>query len=132
MDQNLEIPENNWLYSKSVKAAFEVNDPSKTYNVFFKIRNTNDYRYANLYLIFRIKGPSYSKSVRHQFQLASPDGTWLGKGSADVYINLFPLLKQFTFPQKGSYEIEIEQNMRDNPLIGVSDIGIQVEESLSN
>ncbi len=126
-DVNLEIPANSWMYAKSVKASVEIKDPSKAYNIFFKIRNTADYRYSNLYAIVRIKGNGFAKSTRYQFQLAKANGEWLGKGSGDLYSNTFPLLKTFRFPKAGRYEIEVEQNMRDNPLVGVSDVGITVE-----
>lgn len=129
IDVNMEVPENNWSYAKSVKAAFEIKDPSLAYHVFFKIRNTADYRYANIYVIMRLKGSNgMLKNARYQFQLAKADGQWLGKGSGDLYSNTFPLLKNFRFPKAGKYELEVEQNMRNNPLVGISDVGIRVEQ----
>lgn len=126
IDVNMEVPGNAWVYSKNVKATFDVKDSTLAYNILFKIRNTSEYRYSNIYVIMRLKGNSLSKSTRYQFQLAKPDGTWLGKGSGDLYNNTFSLLKNFHFPKAGKYELEIEQNMRDNPLTGISDVGITV------
>jgi len=128
VDVNMGVEENNWLYAKSVKATIEVKDPAIAYNIFFKVRNTADYRYSNLYVIVRIKGNNLTKSTRYQFQLAKTDGEWLGKGSGDLYSHTFPLLKKFRFPATGKYELEVEQNMRNNPLVGISDVGITVEE----
>jgi gliding motility-associated lipoprotein GldH len=128
VDVNMEVPENSWMYAKSVKATVDIKDPSLTYNVFFKIRNTADYRYANIYVIMRLRGgKSLLKDGRYQFQLANTDGKWTGKGSGDLYSNTLPLLKKLRFPKAGKYEIEVEQNMRDNPLVGISDVGITVE-----
>ena len=130
IDVNMEVPENSWVYAKSVKATVEIKDTTLSYNVFFKIRNTADYRYSNIYVIMRVKGGiNLLKDGRYQFQLAKADGQWLGKGSGDLYSNTFPLLKKFRFPKAGKYEIEVEQNMRDNPLVGISDVGITVENS---
>lgn len=129
VDINVGIPENNWSYAKPVKATLEIKDSSLAYTLSFKIRNSADYRYSNIYVVMRLKGESLSKRTRYQFQLAKADGTWLGKGSGDLYSNTFSLLKNFHFPKPGKYEIEIEQNMRDNPLVGVSDVGIVVEPS---
>lgn len=129
VDLNVGVPENNWLYSNSAKAVFEIKDPSVVYNLSFKIRNTNDYRYANLYVLMHLKGPSLSKNTRFQFQLANKNGQWTGKGSGDLFSNSFPLLRRFHFPAAGKYEIEIEQNMRDNPLLGISDIGLVLEKA---
>ena len=132
-DVNMAVPDNSWMYSKSVKAAVEIKDASLAYNISFKIRNTADYRYSNIYVIMRLKsGMTFLKDGRHQFQLAKAEGQWTGKGSGDLYSNTFPLLKNFRFPKAGKYEIEVEQNMRDNPLVGISDVGITVESISKN
>lgn len=133
IDVNMEIPENNWMYAKSIKATVDIKDPALTYNVFFKIRNTADYRYANIYVIMRLKGGTATlKDGRYQFQLANANGKWIGKGSGDLYSSTLPLLQKFRFPKASKYEIEVEQNMRDNPLVGISDIGITVESVTKN
>jgi gliding motility-associated lipoprotein GldH len=126
VDTNDAMPENNWSYAKSIKASFEVKDVNEPYNLYFKLRHTADYRYANLYLIVRIKGNGLKKNNRYQYKLAKADGEWLGKGSGDIFTYNFPLLTSYRFAKPGKYEIEIEQNMRDNPLVGISDVGITV------
>ncbi len=128
VDVNLAIPENSWTYAKRVKTLVEITDSTLSYNMLFKIRNTADYRYSNIFVIARVKsGKKILRQRRYQFQLAKSDGHWIGKGSGDLYSNTFPILTNFRFPQSGKYEIEIEQNMRDNPLVGISDIGITIE-----
>lgn len=127
VDVNMEIPDNSWTYAKNVKAVVEIKDSSARYNLFFKMRNTADYRYSNIYVVMRLKGNGLSKSLRHQFQLAKSDGKWLGRGSGDLYSNNFLLLKDFRFPKTGKYELVVEQNMRDNPLVGISDVGLTIE-----
>lgn len=129
VDTNLSLPENNWAYAKSVKAEVEVKDISPKYQVYFKFRHTNAYRYANLFVLFNLKGNGLNKKLRYQFQLAKADGTWTGKGSGDIFTQNFIVLKNFQFPKPGKYTIEIEQNMRDNPLIGVSDVGVSVSKT---
>ncbi|MCY1510573.1 gliding motility-associated lipoprotein GldH [compost metagenome] len=129
VDYNTSVPDNHWLYSKSAKVTFDVKDTQNTYDISFKIRNTNDYRYANLYVLMHLKGPSFSKNLRHQLLLARTSGQWTGKGSGDLFSNSFLLLKHFRFPKAGIYTLEVEQNMRDNPLYGVSDIGLLIEKS---
>ena len=80
----------------------------------------------------RLKGDSVNKSTRYEFKLAKKDGEWLGKGSGDIFTFNFPLLTNFRFAKPGKYEIEITQNMRDNPLVGISDIGITVSKQSEN
>lgn len=133
VDLNMEIPGNSWMYSKTAKTTVDIKDSTARYTIFFKVRNTIDYRYANIYVIARLKdGKSILKNQRFQFQLANANGKWTGKGSGDLYSNIFPLLKNYSFPKAGKYEIEVEQNMRDNPLVGISDVGITVERQDKN
>ena len=127
IDTNQSIENNRWLYANSTKADFEIKDVSKPYDVNFKLRISNDYRYSNLYVLVNFKLPKQNKKVRYQFKLAKSDGQWLGKGSGDLYTYSFPLLKKHLFTDTGKYSIAVEQNMRDNPLLGVSDVGIEVK-----
>lgn len=129
VDTNEGIAENNWTYAKSAKASFEIKDVNKLYNIYFKLRHTADYRYANLFVLAHLKGNGLNRNTRYEFKLAHSDGAWLGKGSGDIFSNNFTLLSNYRFAKPGKYEIEVEQNMRDNPLIGISDVGIKVAES---
>ncbi len=127
IDTNQSIENNKWLYANTSKAEFEIKDVSRPYQVNFKLRISNDYRYSNMYVLATFKQPKSNKKVRYQFKLAKADGQWTGKGSGDLYTYSFPLLKNHSFADTGKYSIEIAQNMRDNPLLGVSDIGIEVK-----
>ena len=132
IDTNDAVAENSWLYAKSAKATVEINDINQAYTVHFKLRHTLDYKYSNLFVVMRLKGDSVNKSTRYEFKLAKKDGEWLGKGSGDIFTYNFPLLTNFRFAKLGKYEIEITQNMRDNPLAGISDIGITVSKQTEN
>jgi gliding motility-associated lipoprotein GldH len=127
VDTNEAVADNNWTYAKTAKAVVEIKDINQSYNIYFKLRHTADYRYANLFVLAHVKGIGLKKSTRYQFKLAKPDGEWLGKGSGDIFTSNFSLLTNYRFAKPGKYEIEVEQNMRDNPLVGISDIGVKVE-----
>lgn len=127
IDTNDSMPQRNWSYVNKIKALAAVKDPAKAYNLKFKLRHTADYRYSNIFILMHISGPGLPKVTRrYEYKLAESDGQWLGKGSGNLYNYTFPLLSDFHFPQAGTYHIEIEQNMRDNPLKEVSDAGITV------
>lgn len=129
-DVNITVPDNSWMYAKSLKTKLVIADSTQAYHLSFKVRNTADYRYSNLYVIMRLKGNGLAKAVRYQLKMAKPDGQWTGKGSGDIYINTFTLLSNYRFAKAGTYELEIEQNMRDNPLTGISDIGVVLAKQL--
>lgn len=130
IDVNISVQDNSWMYAKSLKTKLVIVDSAQAYHLSFKVRNTADYRYSNLYIIMRLKGNGLAKAVRYQLKMAKPDGQWTGKGSGDIYINTFTLLSNYRFAKAGTYELEIEQNMRDNPLTGISDIGVVLAKQL--
>jgi gliding motility-associated lipoprotein GldH len=47
-----------------------------------------------------------------------------------LYSYQVPFLIDYKFPVKGTYTFVIEQNMRDNPLREVNDVGIRVEKNI--
>jgi gliding motility-associated lipoprotein GldH len=59
--------------------------------------------------------------------LAEADGKWWGSGLGDIFSNQIKVMENVKFPRKGVYSFSVEQNMRDNPLLGIEDIGVRVE-----
>lgn len=130
VDQNTAIKNHNWTYVNKVKVDVNITDEKATYNLFFNLRHTTDYKYSNIFVLIREKGPGQKLVTRrHEFKLANPDGEWLGKGSGNLFSYQFPLKTNYKFPAKGVYHFVIEQNMRDNPLKEVSDAGLRVEKA---
>lgn len=127
IDTNVEVPKRNWTYTDKVTASVDIKDSTKAFNLKFKLRHTGEYRYANIYILMHLSGPGLPKVTRrYEYKLAESDGQWLGEGSGNLFTYVLPLLSDYHFPQSGHYNIEIEQNMRDNPLREISDVGIIV------
>ena len=127
IDQNTSIENLNWSYANKIKNDFKIDDTSIPYNIYLNLRVTGNYRYSNIFLLLKKKGPKLNATTRYEIKLAEADGQWLGTGSGNLYSFQVPLITQFKFPAKGEYHFEIEQNMRDNPLHEVSDAGLRVE-----
>lgn len=128
IDQNISIYDLNWSYVNKIGVDFDITDPSAAYNLFFNLRVTPNYRYSNIFVLIHQTGPGKkTKTVRVEFKLANPDGEWLGQGTGNLYKYQIPFEAGYKFPAKGTYRIELEQNMRDNPLHEVSDVGLRVE-----
>ncbi|HTN19251.1 MAG TPA: gliding motility lipoprotein GldH [Pelobium sp.] len=122
------IPKQNWTYVNPVKATLNVTDSTQAYNIYVNFRHTADYKYANIWLRFHIIGPNQKDvPVRQEFQLAMPDGQWLGTGSGNLFTYQLIYKQNYKFASTGKYTLIVEQNMRDNPLKAVSDVGIYVE-----
>ncbi len=129
VDLNLSMPKRNWSYENKVKASVEIKDHTKPYTVYFKLRHTADYRYSNIFVLLHVKAPGKPKTTRRfEYKLAERDGQWTGSGSGNLFTYKLNMLTDYHFPANGTYEFEIEQNMRDNPLKEVSDAGIAVSQ----
>jgi gliding motility-associated lipoprotein GldH len=132
-DQNTEIVHNNWAYSNKIKSTVKIDNAAIAYNLYFNLRVTADYKYANIFILIHQTNPDKKTStVRYEFKLANVDGEWLGDGSGNIYTYQVPFRTNYKFAQKGTYTFEIEQNMRDNPLHEVSDVGMRVEKAATN
>lgn len=130
IDKNTEIDNQNWSYVDIVKYDVTIDNPNTYYNLYLNLRVSGDYKYSNLFVLFHTSGPALQPTTtRLEFKLASTDGEWLGTGSGNLYSFQIPFLTNYKFPAKGIYHLAIEQNMRDNPLHEISDVGLRVEKA---
>ena len=129
IDSNNEIPERKWTYRNHIATTFEIKDHLKSYNIYFKLRHTADYKYANIFILAHYVDGKNKITKRYQYKLAKNDGEWLGSGSGNIFSYTLPLLTNHQFTRNGKFSIEIEQNMRDNPLMEVSDAGVLIEQA---
>lgn len=128
IDQNTPVNNHNWMYAGKFSYPVKINDEKIPYNLYMNLRVTADYKYSNLFVLITQTGPDKrSKITRYELKLASKDGEWLGNGSGNLYNYQVPFRTNYKFPAKGVYHFTIEQNMRDNPLREVSDVGLRVE-----
>lgn len=129
IDSNVKVPERKWTYRNHILNNFEIKDNLKAYNIYFKLRHTADYKYSNIFILVHFKDGNNVITKRFQYKLAKNDGEWLGSGSGNIFSYTLPMQTNYRFPKNGKFDIEIEQNMRDNPLLEVVDLGILVEEA---
>ena len=128
IDNNTALDNKVWSYNNRVGYNFKIDDVNAHYNFYINLRVTGDYKYSNLFVL--ISDPVKPKlSSRYELKLARPDGQWLGKGSGNLYSFRIPFKSNYKFPAAGTYNVHIEQNMRDNPLHEVSDVGLRVEKA---
>ncbi len=130
-DTNAEFEKRNWSYSQKISIPVKIEATDISYNLYLNLRHSAGYKYSNIFIIIHIIGPDGKKvTERREFKLALADGEWLGSGSGNMYSYQIKFKENYKFPVKGTYIFELEQNMRDNPLDHVSDVGIRVEKAL--
>ena len=128
VDTNIELDKHNWSYTEKVRIPLSIESADIPFNLYLNLRHTSDYKYSNIFLLIHITGPDGKKiTERREFKLAQPDGEWLGSGSGNLYSYQILFKEDYKFTLKGKYMIELEQNMRDNPLDHITDAGIRVE-----
>lgn len=125
---------NEWSYDNKPSFKFEVTDTNALYNVYFLMRHTDAYPYSNIWLIVKTKKPGDStfERTRLEIPLAEPSGKWLGRGMGGIWEHRMPISNNgdtVMLRKPGIWEIELEQNMRMNPLPEVLQAGLRVEKT---
>jgi gliding motility-associated lipoprotein GldH len=114
-----------WQWSQGKKYTFTIEDSTSYYILDCGLRITTGYSYSNIWLLYNLEGPSIKQKNQFEVVLSDNTGKWLGTGQG----NLISYEKPFTGRLKlkpGQYTLQISQNMRDEKLTGVSDVGFKV------
>ena len=128
LDENVAIENRAWLYEDQPRLTAHITDVTIPYNVYLNLRHTPDYPYSNIFVLVHQHAPNGRDTTeRVELTLAEPDGRWLGKGNGSVYTHQHLIHEAVHFPDTGNYVFTLEQNMRENPLREITDVGIRVE-----
>ncbi len=126
-----------WEATETVEFKLPQLDSLKNYNLFLNIRNNNEYKYNNLFLIVSMNFP-HGKTITDtlEYRMANPDGSWMGQGIGDVKENKLWYKENVQFFEAGNYTVAITQAMRNNGAVegvtkleGITDVGFSVEEA---
>ncbi len=127
---------NQWHKDSVVSFNIQVPDSTKAYDLFINLRNTNAYKYNNLFLIVEMIFP-HGKTIKDtlEYRMALPNGELLGTGMTGVKENKLWYKKDVVFSEEGIYQIKIKHAMRENGKVngvlnleGVTDIGFRIED----
>lgn len=126
-----------WEKGKMMEFTFSDMDTINAHHMFINIRNDNNFPYSNLFLIAELQYPN-GKIERDtlEYEMAAPDGTWLGKNSGSISENKLWYKENIVLPAGGVYKVGISHAMRKNgsvegviALEGITDVGFQIEKS---
>lgn len=127
LDRHVPIADYQWRYNDPVRIAAHIVDANQPYRIYVNLRHTPDYRYSNIFMRITLRQPSGKDSTeRVELTLAEPDGRWLGSGTGSLYAHQQLIKDHFVFPDTGQYLFTIEQNMRENPLPEITDVGLRI------
>ena len=129
--------EGSWSREEAKEFTLTQSDTISRHNLFINIRNDNRFPYSNLFLITDLKFPDGS-IIRDtlEYEMALPDGKWLGKGYGSLKENKLWYKENIVFPDSGVYTLQITHAMRQNGVVegvdlleGITDVGFQIESS---
>ncbi len=122
------VANESWAYADTVSVGFTVEDTTKTYNLYLNVRHSGTYAYRNMYVRMHLTNPQGERGTQVvSFELADATGKWYGKGLGDLYEYRVKWREGARFKLAGDYQVQIEQFMREDPLPGISDIGLRLE-----
>ncbi|MCH1583457.1 MAG: gliding motility lipoprotein GldH [Flavobacteriales bacterium] len=111
-----------WMAADTVRLTFEVENPEHRHDLQLGLRHNDQYPFSNLYLFVQLTYPN-GKTLTDTLAcpLAGPDGRWYGKGS-DWIDHRIGYKKGVGFPLAGIYTLDVVHAMRQDPLVGISDL----------
>jgi len=126
-----------WNKDSIVEFTFTEIDTVQKHNLFINLRNDQDYPYNNLFLIAELNFPSGDiLTDTLEYEMAKPDGQWLGKGHGSIKENKLWYKENIVFPSSGVYTLRLAHAMRKNGnvdgvanLEGVTDVGYEIIKS---
>lgn len=127
----------SWNATDTLEFHFPEMDSTSTYNMFINVRNDNGFAFSNLFLITEFSGPT-GETVKDtlEYEMAQPDGTWLGKGIGSIKESKLWFRENVVFPDSGVYHMKVSHAMRKNGQIsglqelkGITDVGVQIEQT---
>ncbi|MEQ8707232.1 MAG: gliding motility lipoprotein GldH [Phaeodactylibacter sp.] len=129
-DATREIPDTGWAYDDPLAFSFEVQDTNKVYNLWLEVEHAADYKTQNLYTKILTAFPDgHRMEETVSLELANKAGVWYGKCDGKDCVLRVPLQSDTYFNQLGSYELGIEQFMRQDSIRGVRALRFMVEDT---
>jgi len=128
-----------WDKDEAVKFEFPAPDTLNRYDLFINVRNDDRFPYSNLFLIASLNFPDGTViKDTLEYEMALPDGTWMGRGAGSIKENKLWYKENIVFPFKGVYTLDLVHAMRKNGnvegiqnLPGITDVGLEIEKATS-
>lgn len=127
----------SWNKDNIMEFSFSDVDTLSSHDMFLNIRNDDTYPFSNLFIIAELNFPN-GQTIRDtlEYEMARPDGQWLGKGYGSIKENKLWYKENIIFPVKGVYTLQLSQAMRKNgaadgivELQGITDVGFEIEKA---
>lgn len=122
-----------WNKDSIITFDLPVLDSTKRYDLFVNLRDNDNYKYNNLFIIISLESPNgYTKVDTLEYQMANPDGSLLGNGFTDLKESKLYYKENVRF--RGNYKVHIKQAVRETGKVpgiklldGITEVGFRIE-----
>ncbi len=111
-----------WQKDNDLEFTINIEEPKKEYDLYFVVRNTDDYPFRNLILFTELEGSIDTL----YYDLADKNGQWIGTGWNTKELNL-EFKHNYHFETKGEKSLKVTQAMRKDTLYGISDFTVWID-----
>jgi len=124
-----ELDNQEWTTSEALVFSPVIEDLDAIYDLHLIIDHQTSYSYENIYFKILTKFPNQeNREEQLSVDLADNRGQWVGNCSGDHCKCKVFLLEKFKFPDKGEYSFEIRQYTRNENLVGINSLELQLFE----
>ena len=123
------FPDHNWPSGDDPSFTFEIEDTTSLYNIFLVLRHEDAYNYNNIWINMTVKGPVDTVTIRREFILGNNRQGWLGSGMDDIFEHRIHFNDKPAPLSKGRYTFTLHQDMREDPLEHIVNVGVRVEKA---
>ncbi|HBH23111.1 MAG TPA: gliding motility lipoprotein GldH [Cytophagales bacterium] len=118
-----------WSIEQPALLEFEIEDPSKPYDLYLHIRVSEEYPFHNLYVKYFIEdstGRLLTSELSNIILFDPKSGDPKGNGLGGLYDIQKVFLRNYYFPKAGGYQFRVTQFMREDMLPGLHAVGLKV------
>ncbi len=121
------IDADGWNYDTKVNFEVNVSDTIPYYDMHLNVTHNTSYSYQNMYMKVTTSFPNAEdKTEQLNIDLAEKNGQWIGQCSGEKCQIKAYLLEKFKFAKPGKYNFSFEQYGRDNPLVGIEELQLDI------
>lgn len=129
MEQTSAMPGHQWSSKQIPEFTFEVTDTISLHRLFFVIRHTDAYEFNNIWIGAESLSPGDTSFTSQRFELPLTRGDrWSGSAMDDIREHRILMYREpVRFRKTGVYRVRLHQQMRQDPLRHVMNVGLRIE-----
>lgn len=128
-EQTVPFPKHAWASGQVPEFAFDITDTSSFHRIMFVLRHTDGYAFNNIWIGVESMSPGDSVFFQQRFDLPLTRGDrWSGSAMDDIREHRILMYREpVKFSRTGRYRVRLHQQMRQDPLQHVLNVGLRVE-----